>query len=514
MAQTIPSVNIGGNYGTGITPLAPGRAVGRRGGLMNPTTGAGVQGTDKLAASYFYPSNYHPIQLEVMYGESWAARKFINIPVDDMWVRGRNWGGPSETDVEKMQAEERRLRSRRQIRKAMKAARLFGSSMMVMMQKGALMEQPLDENSVRQGDLVALPVFHRYQCTIAARKSDPYSPDYGMPELYRVTPTIAKEAILAATRGTAMSAPYSISGISDPGEIIVHASRVLRFDGITPLTSEGWEGPYERDWGLSELAAVLEVIQQEITIAQATAQQVQEADIETIGIEGWRDIITGQTGPDEPTIEEIASQHAMEVSVFRTRYKDVTDTYDRSPINFAARPQLINSFHQRLAAAAGIPATRFLSQSPAGMNATGDSDMKNYAIMVKANQESQLTEPLEGQLDPVMARSAGLQKPPEYEWVPLMELSDQDMATVSKLKAEALGLVYDRSAITEDEMRDALDGDWLFGELGPMDTEEMQGLRELHGATNPDVQEATIEGQQAKTEQIKKQGSEPPKGER
>ena len=479
--SSIPSVNVGGGYGSGITPLSPGRAtLGVRGGLRNLITGAGGS-LDKInAGAQFYPSYYHPTELEVMYAESWAARKFVGIPVDDMLIRGRRWSGDKESAIDAMKEEERRLRVGRQLRKAMKGARLFGTSMMVMMTRGTPMHIMLDPKTIRKGDLLALPVFHRHQCTIAMHKSDPFDPDYGWPELYRVTPTIAQEALRYAGQTITASEPMHPG---QEGELFIHASRILRFDGISPLTNEGWEGYYERDWGLSELAAVLEVIQQEITIAQATAQQVQEADIETIGIEGWRDIISGPTNPDDPTIEQIAMAHTRDKSVWRTRYTDADDTYNRSPINFANRPQLINTFHQRLAAAAGIPATRFLGQSPAGMNATGESDMKNYTIHVKANQESMLTEPLESQLDPVMARSAGLQEAPPYEWVPLMDLSDQEQADLSAKRVEALAMLYDRSSLDENEIREVISGDWLVHHMAlkPLEGSDLDELRELHG---------------------------------
>src|SRR6185312_12636580 len=45
---------------------------------------------------------------------------------------------------------------------------------------------------------------------------------------------------------------------------------------------------------------------------------------------------------------------------------------------------------QVLSAASDIPATRFLGQSPGGLNATGDSDLENYYGRLEGEQEQTL----------------------------------------------------------------------------------------------------------------------------
>ena len=59
---------------------------------------------------------------------------------------------------------------------------------------------------------------------------------------------------------------------------------------------------------------------------------------------------------------------------------DKNDEFDRVSYNFQGLPDLMDRFAERLAAAADIPATRFMGQAPKGMNATGASDEKNYAL--------------------------------------------------------------------------------------------------------------------------------------
>ena len=67
--------------------------------------------------------------------------------------------------------------------------------------------------------------------------------------------------------------------------------------------------------------------------------------------------------------------------------------------------------------------TRWNAQSPAGMNATGTSDANNWALTV-AGKQREMVDPVLRRLDPFIARHAGLREPPEYEWIPLTDLSE------------------------------------------------------------------------------------------
>ena len=108
-----------------------------------------------------------------------------------------------------------------------------------------------------------------------------------------------------------------------------------------------------------------------------------------------------------------------------------------------------------------------MGNPPKGMNATGESDQDNYILMMEADRAQRLTPTLRP-LDMVMARHIGLREPLKYEWQSLLELSDMEVAEAAKMKAEALDIALKAYAIDEDEMREALNGDPVFGELtGP-----------------------------------------------
>ena len=68
----------------------------------------------------------------------------------------------------------------------------------------------------------------------------------------------------------------------------------------------------------------------------------------------------------------------------------------------------------------------------------------------------------------VLARHVGLREAPEFEWPPLFEDTPLETAQTAKTKAEALQIAVTGYWMDEDEAREAIDGDPVFGELtGP-----------------------------------------------
>ena len=234
------------------------------GGLRNEQTGLGTQ-LDRTEFSTFYPTRVHnPAELETAYIQSWACQKFIDIPVDDMLIRWRRWqveDRKQDEDIIKAmdEAEERHLVLER-LARAMKAGRLFGTGILAIMTEEAPLEEPLDISRIRPGDLKNLAVFSRFQCYVKDRIGSPFDPRMGQPEKYILVPERASE-------------------------VTIHASRVLRFDGRTPLSMTGWY-VYEEDWGVSEVVATLISILQDATLAAAGAHLTQEASVGVVKMEG------------------------------------------------------------------------------------------------------------------------------------------------------------------------------------------------------------------------------------
>ena len=247
----------------------------------------------------------------------------------------------------------------------------------------------------------------------------------------------------------------------------VHHSRVMRFNGIEPSTKSGFYN-YDYDFGVSVLVPVITSLMQDESFATAVAHLGQEASIAILHIAGLRETIAGGGDPNEPSVAEIGEQINAGKSNWRLLMLDEPgrEEFRRETIAFSGLAEIMDMYPLRVSASRRIPDTKFLGRPPRGMNATGVSDEKNYQTLletVRKRKMRQMSMFLE-----VLARHVGLRESPEFEWPPLFEDTPKEVAETAKMKVDALDIAVKAYAIDEDEMRKALDGDPVFGELpGP-----------------------------------------------
>ena len=99
-----------------------------QGGALNRQTGLG-NGLDKTESTIFTPTRFWwRAPLELLYVQSSAAAKFVNMPIDDMFIRWRTWIGDDVNAIEAMTEAEQRHKVRSRLNKVMKSARLYGTS--------------------------------------------------------------------------------------------------------------------------------------------------------------------------------------------------------------------------------------------------------------------------------------------------------------------------------------------------------------------------------------------------
>ena len=68
----------------------------------------------------------------------------------------------------------------------------------------------------------------------------------------------------------------------------MHASRVLRFDGLKALSAGGYS-LYDKYWGVSEIVPAINAIINDATVAQGAVHLAQEASIPILRVDGLRD---------------------------------------------------------------------------------------------------------------------------------------------------------------------------------------------------------------------------------
>lgn len=352
---------------------------------------------------------FTPLQLDQIiyaYRGDWIARKVVDIPAFDMVRAGRDWQADA-ADIEKLEATEQALWLKPKLAKALKLARLTGGSALIMGIDQGRPDEELRLDALGKDALKYLHVVHRYELTVGEMDRDPMSPYFGEPKHYELS--------------------------SQGDSVKVHPSRVVRFIGaeIPDLTSVSTDG-----WGDSVLDVINDAVINAGLTQQGIAHLVQEAKVDVFKI---KDLTAKVKSPEyrSQVIERFRLANVGK-SMVQALIMDAEEEYEQKTINFGQLPEIARLYLSIAAGAADIPATRFLGQSPDGMNATGESDVRNYYDRISAEQELYLRPQLQ-RLDEVLIVSAlGARKPEvHFTFGPLWQMSEKEAADVFKLKAEA-----------------------------------------------------------------------------
>ena len=461
----------------------------REANIANQLSGLGGN-LDKGNVTRFSDSWLNHYELEIIYRQSWAAQVMINAPVKDMWMRGRKITGDDEEAVKKFQETERKLKAHKRLAAAQIAGRLFGGALLVIFPKGnASMLEPMDIEKIPEDGIANLWVIDKDSCSIHTWETDPRKEGFGLPNTYLIAPRVG----------------------ANP-QFEIHHSWAIRFDGLqSPLTDGWWFSPFDRHWGISLLTKAVNELERHEAMHAGIGHLVQEASIFTMKIQGFKEALMGQNDEDEPSIGVLGQSINILKSIYRVLFLDAEDEADRVAVNFSGIPDLIDRQIALLAAIADIPATRFYGQAPKGMNATGESDAQNYQMQVMALQQEMSDDVLDPIIDPLIAKVAGLPEPPEYEWLPIVDVSELDQAEAMKAYTEGVMLAINgpRPVIDENEARERLSKWELWGELGEFPGLELTPEEELAAEQEEARMKMEGESKQAELKIKEKQANRP-----
>ena len=117
---------------------------------------------------------------------------------------------------------------------------------------------------------------------------------------------------------------------------MVHPSRVLRFDGISPFSSGGFTSYYDQDWGVSELIPIMTSLIEDQTLASSIAHLSQEASIPVLKIQGLAEKAAGAPiDPEEQSLDELGRRVNEIKSSFNLMLIDKeSEDFTRVPVVF------------------------------------------------------------------------------------------------------------------------------------------------------------------------------------
>jgi len=119
---------------------------------------------------------------------------------------------------------------------------------------------------------------------------------------------------------------------------------------------------------------------------------------------------------------------------------DKLDEFQSTSYSFAGLSDMLLQFGQQLSGACDIPLVRLFGQSPAGLSATGESDLRMYYDSINAQQEARLRSPFETLIRVCWQSIFGSPAPKdlEFKFTPLWQMSALDKATVAKTNTDSV----------------------------------------------------------------------------
>lgn len=394
--------------------------------LTNLATGMGIAGKDKSVSTVFAFAEMPKQQLDMAFRGDWVARKAVDIPAKDATREWRAWMSDKK-DIGILEEHEKKHNIQRKTYGGLLRGRLYGGGALLLGVNQGTMDKELVVERIGKDQLQFVHVVSKFELSAGETDWDIGSPYYGQPSYYM------------RAGGDAMNSGQRI-----------HPSRVIRFMG-----NEVPDVQLAQGWSDSIIQVIYDAVLAAGSVSQGGAQIVQEMKMDVIKIpELTRSLASKKY---ERLLNSRFSTANLMKSLYNLLVLDKDEDWERIETDLAGLPDTLKMYLLIASGAADIPATRFLSQSPAGLSATGESDMRNYYDMVKSQQVTEIQPGLRT-LDEILIRSAlGTTKPGDviYEWRPLWQVSDKERAEVMKSKADSFNIDVTAALIPPEVLRDA-----------------------------------------------------------
>lgn len=395
--------------------------------------------------------------LNSLYRDNWVVQNVVGIIPDDMTKKWFTLGGVGPGHLRQLEQAQRRTALRDRINTGLKWGRLYGGAAGILLIRGqeGMLDQPLDLELVLPGTFAGVYIVDRWSGITpdAELVEDLADPDFGLPAYYQVN--------------------------SPEGGIVarVHHSRVIRFTGR--------ELPYleklaEMYWGESEVEALYQDVVKHDNVSANMAALTFRANIDTMEVESLDQLFSVSSGAMQRRFWNVMQAQSVLRSNFGMQLVNKGDRIENTQYTFTGLQEVYDSMCLDLSGASRIPVTKLFGRSPAGMNATGESDLRNYYDYVDTLRENVLR-PLLERILPVVCMSAWGAVPEDLDiqfpalWTP----TAREVAEIAERKALAIRDVFQAGLLAADtaqkELKKLSDETGLFGSISDEEIEANAG---------------------------------------
>lgn len=407
----------------------------RADGWANVATGIGQHGRDKLLYATFRADRLTPEQCEEIYrGDDFAAT-IVDLPAGEKTRAGWDLQVGSESDKDKALAISKSVAAKLDAldmkdKFAQALARegyLGGAAIFPGVNDGAAdLAEPLDLTRI-QTVLPWAHVLRPQDLRAVSWYQDVQSPKLGEPEMYELQPRIG-------------GGPVS--------RVRIHESRLIVFPGIVISPEQLRENG---GWGDSKYVRIQRVLSAYHQTWSSAAVLLSDFAAAVMKVPGLAKLLAAGK---EKEIVEYARTIDLTRSVARMSLVDAEGDFERKATPMSGYPEMLVQFALRLAAAARMPVSLLMGQSPAGLNATGDANVRFWYDRMAAEQPRvQLNRMTQLVLCAKDGPTRGVE-PEEWTQVfrPLWQMTARETAELRKLVAERDAIDIDRGVVTPEEV--------------------------------------------------------------
>jgi phage-related protein (TIGR01555 family) len=263
-------------------------------------------------------------------------------------------------------------------------ARNFGGAAIVLnIDDGQLPEKELNPDKI-QG-IYGLDVYDCRYLKIEAYETNPESPMYGKPSLIKVL----RETMF------------------DQVEVITHTSRMIIFEGLETTIDEQKK---RQGWQLCIYDLIKDILDSYNTAFYAVNQMLSSSNL---GIYKVQDLHKLLASENSDLIMDRYSLMDKCKSVFRSIVIGEGESFEYKTMNLAGISDLLDKYTMQLSQAVNIPIIVLTGQSPSGLNATGQADLRLWYNYVDQYFESYLKKKFED-ISAIYMRALGIQEPEKW----------------------------------------------------------------------------------------------------
>ena len=362
---------------------------------------------------------------EIEISEGLASQIVSVIPEDGM----RNGYTLVNDDAGKLKAELDRMGFDSAILQAWKYSRLYRGGIAVLITQNSTLDQPLPKSNpglmkIKAYSAARIDVM---DSDIIIDSTNPYFEDV---EIFRIR----------TRRGDLLN---------------VHRDRCMVFKGelVPDYNTANIDLTYQY-WGLSALQKSWNKIKNLGTAEQGVANAMMEFSVGKYTLANLSQILSMNN--KEAVDKLITRLEAMNLSksIMNAVLLGKDESYERDNINFAGIPDVMDRMMMSVCSGTGIPVTKLFGRSAAGLNATGDNDIRQYYDNVRAEQMSRI-KPEADRLINYIGRMLNGGKG-EYsieDFNSLWEPTEKEYAETAKIKSDTYKTYMEWGVLTPDEVR-------------------------------------------------------------